>query len=41
MRVRGILVGRISEGELITEQDFREAKLERLDAADRRYGPLA
>jgi hypothetical protein len=35
------LVGRVGEGELITDQDFAEAKRERLDAAYHRYGPLA
>ena len=39
-RVRGILVGRLDQDEMISDQDFAEAKRERLDAADRRYGPL-
>lgn len=39
-RVRGVLVGRVDEGELITEQDFAEAKRQRVETADRRYGPL-
>jgi hypothetical protein len=39
-RVRGILVGRVEEAEVITDQDFADAKRQRLEAADRRYGPL-
>lgn len=39
-RVRGALVDQVDTEHLITEQDFTDAKRERLEAADRRYGPL-
>jgi hypothetical protein len=40
-RVRGVLVGRVGEGELTTDQDFAEAKRERLDLRAARSGIAA
>lgn len=41
IRVVGVLVDRVEDTECITEEDFAEAKRERVDAAERRYGPVA
>lgn len=37
-KVRGILVGRITPADLLTEQDFDEARSARIDAVHRKYG---
>lgn len=37
-KVRGILSGKVGDGDLLTEEDFAAAKRERIEAAERRYG---
>ncbi len=38
-KVRGILVGKIDPADLLTEQDFDDARKARVDAVERKYGP--
>jgi hypothetical protein len=38
-KVRGILVGQIDPADLLTEQDFDDARNARIDALERKYGP--
>jgi hypothetical protein len=40
-KVRGALVGKIETADLLSEQDFEEAKRARIDAVARKYGPPA
>jgi hypothetical protein len=37
-KVRGILVGKIDPDDLLTEQDFDDARKARIDAVERRFG---
>jgi hypothetical protein len=37
--VRGILVGKIDPADLLTEQDFDDARQTRADAVERKFGP--
>jgi len=39
-KVRGILVGKIHAEDLLTDEDFAAAKLERIEVAERKYGSL-
>jgi hypothetical protein len=38
-KVRGILVGKIDPADLLTEQDFDDARTARVNAVERKYGP--
>jgi hypothetical protein len=38
-KVRGILIGKIDPADLLTEQDFDDARKARADAVERKYGP--
>jgi hypothetical protein len=38
-KVRGILVGKIDPADLLTEQDFGDARRARAEAVERRFGP--
>jgi len=38
-KVGGILEGKISAADQITDEDFAAAKAERIEAVDRRFGP--
>ena len=37
-KVRGVLVGKIDPVDLLTEQDFDDAREARVDAVERKYG---
>lgn len=39
-RVRGILVGKVNPDEVISDDDFAEAKRARIQAAEHRYGSI-
>jgi len=38
-KVRGTLVGKIDPPDLLTEQDFDDARTARVDAVEHKYGP--